>query len=242
MPLVNALRRGRPDLRLLVTTITPTGSERVRALWGDCGRARLPALRPARRGRPFPRSLPSVRGADHGNRDVAEPAVRLPRRGIPGYILNARLSERSLRGYRVLAPLVGRALRTVRTVAAQSQADASASSSWARAPAQTLVDRQPQVRRRRARAVCRRSPRECRAHWGGSGRSGSRRARTRTRKRPCIAIHRRLRARFPDCCCCGRRAIPSASAPSPNTPARAGWQRVDAVARALAAGRRTRCS
>ena len=45
-------------------------------------------------------------------------------RGIPAYIVNARLSERSLRGYRVLAPLVGRALRTVHTVAAQSMADA----------------------------------------------------------------------------------------------------------------------
>jgi len=45
-------------------------------------------------------------------------------RGIPTHILNARLSERSLRGYRVLAPLVARALRTVRTVAAQSLADA----------------------------------------------------------------------------------------------------------------------
>lgn len=30
IPLVNALRRGRPDLRLLVTTITPTGSDRAR--------------------------------------------------------------------------------------------------------------------------------------------------------------------------------------------------------------------
>ena len=33
-PLINALRTMRPDLRLLVTTITPTGSQRVRALWG----------------------------------------------------------------------------------------------------------------------------------------------------------------------------------------------------------------
>src|SRR5690606_15933641 len=33
-PLVNALLELRPDQRLLVTTITPTGSARVRALWG----------------------------------------------------------------------------------------------------------------------------------------------------------------------------------------------------------------
>ena len=34
-PLVNALRQQRPDIRWVITTITPTGSERVRALWGD---------------------------------------------------------------------------------------------------------------------------------------------------------------------------------------------------------------
>ena len=33
-PLVNALRQQRPDIRWVITTITPTGSERVRA-WGD---------------------------------------------------------------------------------------------------------------------------------------------------------------------------------------------------------------
>jgi len=43
--------------------------------------------------------------------------------GIPVYIVNARLSERSLRGYRVLRALVGRALRTLRRIAAQSRRD-----------------------------------------------------------------------------------------------------------------------
>src|SRR5690606_21315972 len=43
--------------------------------------------------------------------------------GIPVYIVNARLSERSLRGYRALRALVGRALRTLRAVAAQSRRD-----------------------------------------------------------------------------------------------------------------------
>jgi 3-deoxy-D-manno-octulosonic-acid transferase len=44
-------------------------------------------------------------------------------RGIPAYILNARLSARSLRGYRVLEPLIRRALRSVHLVAAQSRED-----------------------------------------------------------------------------------------------------------------------
>ncbi|KIQ96340.1 lipid IV(A) 3-deoxy-D-manno-octulosonic acid transferase [Lysobacter sp. A03] len=124
VPLVNALRRGRPDLHLLVTTITPTGSERVRALWGhDVEHVYLPYDLPGavarflRHYRPraalimetelWPNLLFGCR--DHG---------------VPTFILNARLSERSLRGYRVLAPLVARALRTVDTVAAQSMADA----------------------------------------------------------------------------------------------------------------------
>ncbi|CAA9345393.1 MAG: 3-deoxy-D-manno-octulosonic acid transferase(EC [uncultured Lysobacter sp.] len=123
VPLVNALRRGRPDLRLLVTTITPTGSERVRALWGsEVEHVYLPY------------DLPGAvrRFLDHYRPHVAMimetelwPNLLFGCRdaGVPVFILNARLSERSLRGYRVLAPIVGRALRTVRAVAAQSLAD-----------------------------------------------------------------------------------------------------------------------
>lgn len=124
VPLVNALRRGRPDLRLLVTTITPTGSERVHALWGhEVEHVYLPYDLPGAVGRFLAHYRPHAAlimetelwpNLLFGCRD----------RGIPVFILNARLSERSLRGYRVLAPLVSRALRTVRTVAAQSLADA----------------------------------------------------------------------------------------------------------------------
>ena len=124
-PLVNALRRDRPDLKLLVTTITPTGSQRVRALWGDTVehvylpydlsgavsrflahfRPRLALIMETEL---WPNLLFGCRDHD-----------------VPVYVLNARLSARSLRGYRVLAPLIARALRTVRHVAAQSHADAT---------------------------------------------------------------------------------------------------------------------
>lgn len=124
VPLVNALRRGRPDLHLLVTTITPTGSERVRALWGhDVEHVYLPYDLPGAVGRFLRHYKPRAAlimetelwpNLLFGCRDHS----------VPVYILNARLSERSLRGYRVLAPLVGRALRTVKTVMAQSMADA----------------------------------------------------------------------------------------------------------------------
>lgn len=124
VPLVNALRRGRPDLRLLVTTITPTGSERVHALWGDdVEHVYLPYDLPGavtrflRHFRPCAALIMETElwpNLLFGCRD----------HGVPTFILNARLSERSLKGYRVLAPLVGRALRTVAKVAAQSPADA----------------------------------------------------------------------------------------------------------------------
>ncbi|MDR7133518.1 3-deoxy-D-manno-octulosonic-acid transferase [Lysobacter niastensis] len=123
VPLVNALRRSRPDLRLLVTTITPTGSERVRALWGDgVEHVYLPYDLPGAVGRFLDHYRPCTALIMETE---LWPSLMFGcrERSIPVYILNARLSERSLRGYRVLAPLVGRALRTVHTVAAQSQAD-----------------------------------------------------------------------------------------------------------------------
>ena len=124
-PLVNALLRDRPQQRVLITTITPTGSERVAALWGErVAHAYLPydltgaVARFLRHFRPrialivetelWPNLLFACR--DHG---------------VPTYLVNARLSERSLRGYRALHALVGRALRTMRAIAAQSDADAA---------------------------------------------------------------------------------------------------------------------
>lgn len=123
VPLVQALRRGRPDLRLLVTTITPTGSERVRALWKDAvEHVYLPYDLPGAVGRFLAHYRPMA-ALIMETELWPNLLFGCRERGVPVYILNARLSARSLRGYRVLAPLVGRALRTVRTVAAQTHAD-----------------------------------------------------------------------------------------------------------------------
>ncbi len=122
-PLVDALLREHPHQRLLVTTITPTGSERVRTLWGD--RVEHVYL-------PY-----DLRGMVRRFLDHYRPRLGLivetelwPNllfacrdQQVPVYVVNARLSARSLRGYRVLRPLVGRALRTLRGVAAQSPDD-----------------------------------------------------------------------------------------------------------------------
>ncbi len=124
-PVVDALLKRHRGLRLLVTTITPTGSQRVRDLWGDrvlhvYSPYDLPGA-VARFLRHFPPRLALIMETElwpnllFGCRD----------RGVPVYILNARLSARSLRGYSVLRPLIARTLRTVRRVAAQSGADAA---------------------------------------------------------------------------------------------------------------------
>jgi 3-deoxy-D-manno-octulosonic-acid transferase len=125
IPLINALRLRHPERPLLVTTITPTGSARVRALWGDAvhhvylpydlhGMVRrfLERVRPALAVVIETELWPNL-------------FVACARADVPVVIANARLSERSLRGYRWMAPLIRLALSGVRLVAAQSEADAA---------------------------------------------------------------------------------------------------------------------
>ena len=138
-PVVNALRALRPDLRWVITTITPTGSERVQALWGDAvEHVYLPYDVPGCVERFLTHFQPRIAliletelwpNLLFGCRDHA----------IPVYVLNARLSGRSLRGYRVLAPLIGRALRTVTFVAAQSEDDAARFVTLGAAPEQVAA-------------------------------------------------------------------------------------------------------
>ena len=124
-PLLEALRLRHPDVPMLVTTTTPTGSARVRALWGDGVRHVY-----------LPYDLP---GAVQNFLSHFQPKLALvmeteiwpnlfaglERRDVPVIIANARLSERSLKGYRPIAPLVRAALATIDCVAAQSEADAA---------------------------------------------------------------------------------------------------------------------
>ncbi len=123
-PLVNALLERHPGRRLVITSITPTGSERVRALWGErVAHVYLPYDLPGAVGRFLDAFRPEQAlimetelwpNLLFGCRD----------RGIPVAIINARLSARSLRGYRILAPLVARALASVGRICAQTDADA----------------------------------------------------------------------------------------------------------------------
>ena len=123
-PLVDALLRRYPDHTLLVTTMTPTGSERVRAIWGErvahvYAPYDLPAAqrRLLRRARPrllvimetelWPNMLHEARKA-----------------GVPVLLANARLSERSARGYARVGPLIRVVMADLSRVAAQDEATA----------------------------------------------------------------------------------------------------------------------
>jgi 3-deoxy-D-manno-octulosonic-acid transferase len=123
-PLIKALREYYPHAPLVVTTVTPTGSERVRQLFGDSVyHVYLPydlpfaVTRFLRRVRPLLAII--VETEIWPNLYFA-----CRKRGIPLMIVNARLSERSLRGYKPLRSLVAGALGCVRQIAAQSRTDA----------------------------------------------------------------------------------------------------------------------
>jgi len=124
-PLIKALREAYVNAPLVVTTVTPTGSERVRQLFGDSVyHVYLPYDLPFA----VSRFMQQVR---QRLAIIVETEIwpnlyfACKKRGIPLMIVNARLSERSLRGYRPLQGLVRSALGCVRQIAAQSRTDAA---------------------------------------------------------------------------------------------------------------------
>ena len=124
-PLIKALRNDYPNAPLVVTTVTPTGSERVRQLFGDSVfhvylHYDLPFAVKRFLRRVRPRLAVIVETEIWPNLYFA-----CRKRGIPLMIVNARLSERSLRGYKPMGNLVARALSCVRQIAAQSRTDAA---------------------------------------------------------------------------------------------------------------------
>ena len=193
-PLVNALLDGPVRRRLLVTTITPTGSARVRALWGE----RVEHVY-------LPYDLPGMvrRFLAHYRPRIAlimetelwpNLLFGLRDHGIPAYIVNGRLSERSLRGYRFLRALLGRALRTLRAVLAQSQGDAERFERLGARPPQVTGNLKYDILDRAdvgdiAREICRRT----------GGRKVWIAASTHVEEEAAVmAIHRQLRRRWPD--------------------------------------------
>ncbi|MGH8125203.1 MAG: lipid IV(A) 3-deoxy-D-manno-octulosonic acid transferase [Rhodanobacteraceae bacterium] len=124
LPLIEALRRRYAPRPMVVTTVTPTGSERIRKVFGgEVFHVYLPYDLPRAVEHFLDRVRPTLAV-------VMETEIwpnlfhQCGRRGILLTMVNARLSERSLRSYKPIRPLVREALENVALIAAQSHADA----------------------------------------------------------------------------------------------------------------------
>lgn len=123
IPLVRALRHRYPNLPITVTTMTPTGSERVQSAFGkDVYHVYLPY--------DLPGSI--KRFLDHVQPKLViimetelwpNLITQLHRRSIPLVIANARMSERSAAGYQKLGAMIRSVLQKITLIAAQHQDD-----------------------------------------------------------------------------------------------------------------------
>ena len=128
-PLIRALRQRHPELPITVTCMTPTGSERIRALFdaeiraGDVQHCYLPYDLPWAAARFLDRVRPKlavIMETELWPNHIHQCA----RRGIPTVLANARLSEKSARGYARFAGLTRPMLAEMDWIAAQTEAEA----------------------------------------------------------------------------------------------------------------------
>lgn len=138
-PLVKALMVAYPDYRMVMTTVTPTGAERVAALFGDQVTHRyIPYDLPGAVRRFFNQIRPQLA-------IVIETELwpNLYRecglRQVPLVLASARISPRSVRKYQRLTALFGDALSHGIVIAAQSEADAERFLSLGAVPSRTRV-------------------------------------------------------------------------------------------------------
>lgn len=123
VPLVRALQQRYPQLPITVTTMTPTGSERARAAFGDSVQhLYLPYDLPDAMAR-FYRHLQPKLVVVMETELWPNMIWQAHRRGIPLVIANARLSARSARGYGKIRRFMAQLLPKVARVAAQTPAD-----------------------------------------------------------------------------------------------------------------------
>ncbi|MCU6668359.1 lipid IV(A) 3-deoxy-D-manno-octulosonic acid transferase [Enterobacteriaceae bacterium H4N4] len=124
IPLVRALRHRYPDLPITVTTMTPTGSERVQSAFGsDVQHVYLPYDLPDALSRFLNKVDPKlvlIMETELWPNLIAA----LKKRNIPLVIANARLSARSAAGYEKLGKFVLKLLRRITLIAAQNEEDA----------------------------------------------------------------------------------------------------------------------
>jgi 3-deoxy-D-manno-octulosonic-acid transferase len=137
--LLRALLEQHPDYSLLVTTVTPTGSARVSALFGQAvAHVYAPYDLPGAVARFFDRVRPRLA-------IIMETELwpnlfhHCQQRAVPLLLVNARLSARSVAGYRRVRGLAGETLAAVTAIAAQGETDAGRFASLGANPAVITV-------------------------------------------------------------------------------------------------------
>lgn len=123
-PMIRALIARYPQLPITVTCMTPTGSERIRAMFGDqVQHCYLPYDLPWAAARFLDRARP-VLGVIMETELWPNHIHQCAKRGIPVALANARLSERSARGYARFAGLTRPMLQEMNWFAVQTEAEA----------------------------------------------------------------------------------------------------------------------
>jgi len=124
-PLVRQIQKQHPDVRLLITTTTPTGSARVKAVMQDTvEHVYLPYDVPDAVNR-FMHCFKPKLAVIMETEIWPNLFLYCGKNDIPLYIINARLSEKSSRGYQKIPSLVHPALAAIKLIATQTQDDAN---------------------------------------------------------------------------------------------------------------------
>jgi len=139
VPLIHAISERFPHHKMLITTVTPTGAERVKALFGDTvSHCYIPFE--------MPLAVDSFYAAVNPKLALIMETEIWPNlyrgcgvRAIPLILVSARISPRSVDSYRMFLPLFRDTLSHGIIIAAQSEADASRFRSLGASPVRTWV-------------------------------------------------------------------------------------------------------
>ena len=125
IPLIKALKSRFPDMQMVITTMTPTGAERVKTAFGDSvTHAYIPYDLPGAMQR-FIQHFHPVICVIMETELWPNLVATCGNNHIPICLVNARLSEKSARGYRRIASLTRDMLRRIDVIAAHGQVDAN---------------------------------------------------------------------------------------------------------------------
>ena len=122
-PLLKLIQQRNFDANILITTTTPTGSARVKAVMAETvSHVYLPYDMPDSVNRFITKFKPKL--AVIMETEIWPNLYRACANSyIPLYVINARLSEKSARGYQKIPSLVNIALSSVKSIATQTQED-----------------------------------------------------------------------------------------------------------------------